>query len=69
MSEYNHTQTVPDATWIITHNLNSDIVAVGVNTYQDGILTVTIPFSILYDIDMITIEFTAPQTGTARIVG
>jgi hypothetical protein len=68
MKEFNHIQTAPSSTWIITHNLNSESVAVGVNTYQNGELTVTVPYSILYDVDMITIEFNDEQTGTARIV-
>jgi hypothetical protein len=67
---YYFVQTTPNMTWVITHNLNvpnGPVIDVSVN-YQ-GSLQRMIPSSIVAtSANVTTVTFTAPYSGTARLV-
>lgn len=70
MDVYNHTQSSPNSTWTVTHNLNTDAVAVDVFIDYLGNLEKILPLDIVVtDSNTLTITFTTSQTGKARIIG
>ena len=70
MSSYNHNQVSASASWVITHNLNSDSVVVDVMVDNGGNLEKILPQDIRVDtVNQITVTFSSTQTGRARIVG
>lgn len=70
MAEYNHNQTSSSASWVITHNLNSDSVVVDAIVNEGGNLEKILPQDINVDsVNQITITFSAARSGRARIVG
>ncbi len=69
MASYNFTQTTASTTWTITHNLNNTYPNVDVQINTPSGLTKSLPFNIVpTDANTLTITFTDPQTGQARII-
>jgi len=69
MSEFNHSQTVAASSWAISHNLNSDTVAVDVMIDNGGNLEKILPANVEHtDNNTLTVTFSSAQTGKARIV-
>jgi len=73
MQTYTHTQGSGSTTWTVTHNFNSDAVAIDVfvddgpnSPSYDKILPDTV---IRTDVNTITVTFSSSRTGVARVVG
>ena len=70
MDAYNHIQSSGSATWTVTHNLNTDAVAVDVFIDYGGNLTKVLPLDVVAtDVNTLTITFSSSQTGKARVIG
>jgi len=70
MQTYDHNQSASSASWVISHSLNTDAVAVDVFIDSGGNLVKIIPQDVVAtDINTITVTFSSAQTGKARIVG
>lgn len=70
MQTYDHEQVSGSTTWTISHNLNSDAVAVDVFIDNGGNLEKIIPLSIeATDDNTITVTFSSSQTGWAHVIG
>lgn len=67
---YTHTQALPLQTWTVTHNLNlPGGVAVDVMVSIDSVMTKILPQDVsIVDENTITITFTKPYGGVARLV-
>jgi hypothetical protein len=66
---YTHTQASASSSWAVPHNLNTTAPMVSVVLLMNGVNTVVVPQSIaIVDANNITIGFTIPVTGSARIV-
>lgn len=66
---YNFTQTTPDTTWTITHNLNSTAVNIDVNVLYNGAIEKILPQSIVnIDANTVTVTFGSARTGNARVI-
>lgn len=65
---YNHDQTTPSSSWIINHNLNSEVVTeciIDINGAKER----AFPFDMVrVDLNTVRFDFTDPQTGHARIM-
>jgi hypothetical protein len=65
---YLFTQSSPSTTWIINHNLNTT-PAVDVMINENSQLQKMIPLSItINNLNQITIEFSTPRSGVARLI-
>lgn len=70
MQTYDHNQTASSATWTISHNLNTDAVAVDVFINFGGNLEKVIPASVeATDNNTVTVTFSSARSGRAHVVG
>lgn len=70
MAEYQHTQSVSDSIWVIAHNLNVTETVNDVLIDDNGSLSKVLPSYVRHTNDnTLTIGFSVPQTGIARIIG
>lgn len=69
MNTYQYTQTSPSNSWVIEHKLNILYPVIDVYVYVNSELTKIIPKDIIVNSNLqVTIEFSTPYTGVARIV-
>lgn len=69
LNSYTHTQSVPSALWVVTHNLNLASPVVSVNVLNNGQMEKIIPKDIRStNANTVEIEFTNPWTGSVRIL-
>ena len=70
MQAYNHDQASGSSAWVVSHNLNTDAVAVDVFIDFGGNLEKILPLSVdVTDNNTLTINFSSAQTGEARVIG
>lgn len=68
LKSYQHIQSTPADTWVISHNLGITPV-VDVFVYVDGVLTKILPQSIeITSSNVVTVNFSSLFTGQARII-
>lgn len=61
-----HTQAAPLASWVITHNLNTQDVHVSILDATNEIVYATV---VATSVNVVTITFASPQTGRAVVIG
>lgn len=62
-------QQSASSTWVVNHNLNKSLVTVDSQIFINGTLESVIPNNIIYqDANNVTIQWTHPYSGVARIV-
>lgn len=70
VGQYQHSQTSSSSSWVVTHNLNTPGIVIDVMVDNLGVLEKIIPLDITMTSDnVVTINFSTPFTGKARIVG
>ena len=70
MDAYDHTQGASDTTWTISHNLNTDAVAVDVFINNGGNVEKVLPLTVTATSNnTLTVTFSTAQTGYARVIG
>jgi hypothetical protein len=69
MDAFNFTQSSPSTTWNINHKLNNLNPNVDVRITYRTVFQKVLPYRVVgVDANNITIVFTSPQSGTARII-
>lgn len=65
---YNHIQSTPSNSWVVTHNFNSEVVTeciIDINGTKER----AYPYDIVkVDSNTVRFDFTEPQTGAVRIM-
>jgi len=62
-----HLQSTPSANWTITHGFFTN-PCVSVKVYEDGVLTEILPMSVTFpNTSTVSIQFSSPRTGEARL--
>lgn len=69
MLTYNHTQTVPATTWVVTHNFGTPVVVTDAFVTVGGIPEKILPQSVVItDSNTLTVVFSTNEVGTVRVV-
>ncbi len=69
MGTFVFTQTTAATTWNVTHNLNNQYPSIDILINSNGTLQKGLPLNLVVnDANTLTITFTDPQSGQARII-
>lgn len=68
ISLHEHVQLTASDTWTISHSLNSTALAVDALINYNGGVQTAIPLDVIFDdASTVTVKWTSPQSGKARL--